>query len=333
LWVEFLESRDLLASVIINTGQVVRPVNDQLLGVNVAWWDSCLNTAQTKQLVEAAGLTMFRFPGGSSSDEWHFNAPPSYNGQGTSPSMAEFIASVGGTGLLTLDYGSGSPQEAAAFLAYLNGAVGNTTVIGSGQEWNKTSNTWVQKDWKTAGYWASLRAATPLAQNDGLNFLRIGRAAPFGFHYFEVGNEVYGSWETDHHGAGGDTGKTHDPATYVAFAKAFAAYAALIDTHISIGEVTGSISYDNNWTPNVLHQDVAQGFIPGFLSDHSYMQGPGHETDANLLFGTYSNPNAGGPGSPYDWALRAFGYRNLLNQILGGNARFVELLATEFNSV
>ena len=45
-------------------------------------------------------------------------------------------------------------------------------------------------NWNTAGYWASLRVATPLAQNDGLNFLRIGHAAPFtSIKFWEIGNE------------------------------------------------------------------------------------------------------------------------------------------------
>ncbi len=95
--VELLEGRELLAVVSVNAGQVVRSVDTQLLGVNLAWWDSDLNTAQTQQMVQAAGLTMFRFPGGSSSDDFHFNAPPTYNGEGTDASMASFIASVNGS--------------------------------------------------------------------------------------------------------------------------------------------------------------------------------------------------------------------------------------------
>src|SRR6516164_6997032 len=130
-----LERRELLA-VTINAGQRVRTVAPQLLGVNLTWWDTNLNTSATQKMVQNAGLTMFRFPGGSSSDDFHFNAPPTYNGEGTDTSMASFISSVNGVGLATIDYGSGSPQEAAAFLAYLNAPVGNTTPIGNGQEWN-----------------------------------------------------------------------------------------------------------------------------------------------------------------------------------------------------
>jgi hypothetical protein len=89
--IEALETRETPSAITVNAGQVVRPVNNQVLGVNVDWWDSSLNTAQTQQLVQAAGLTMFRIPGGSSSDEFHFNDPPRYFGQGTAASMAGFI--------------------------------------------------------------------------------------------------------------------------------------------------------------------------------------------------------------------------------------------------
>ena len=96
------------------------------LGVNLTWWDSALNTPQTRQMVQAAGLNFFRFPGGSSADTWHFNVGPTWNGEGTSPNMASFIAALGGTGLVTLNYGTASPQENAALLAYLNAPVGST---------------------------------------------------------------------------------------------------------------------------------------------------------------------------------------------------------------
>ncbi len=179
------------------------------------------------------------------------------------------------------------------------------------------------------------RASSPLAQDDGLNFLRIGRSTPFDVQYFEVGNEIYGEsdgdyWETDHHGSGGDTGKAHDPATYVAFAKQFATYAAEIDPGISIGVDTGSPTagdYDN-WTTNVLEQCAEQGFTPGFLSDHLYVQEPGTESDSTLLLDTVSDPS-----SSDDWANRAAAYRALLDQTLGAAGNNVELLATEFNSV
>ncbi len=311
---EGLEQRALLATISVNASQIVRSVDTQLLGVNVAWYDSDLNTPQTQQMVQAAGLTMFRFPGGSSSDDFHFNAPPTYNGEGTDGSMASFISSVNGTGLATIDYGSGSPQEAAAFLAYLNAPVGNTTAIGVGQEWNDSTNAWQSVNWETAGYWASLRAQAPLAQNDGLNFLRLDHPAPFGIQYWEVGNEEYGSWEIDHHTA------QHDPATYIAFAKQFENVAATIDPAISIGLDVGSPGSDfNNWTADILQQAASQGLTVGFLSDHNYVQAPGSESDSNLLLDTVTGTNSdpSDPGNPYNWAARAADYESLLTKYLG----------------
>lgn len=236
--VDLLEGRALLATITVGADQVVRPINDQVLGVKLAWWDVNMSTARTRQMVKDAGLTLFRFPGGSSSDEYHFTDPASYPGKATAPDFARFIESVNGRGLVTLNDGTGSPQEAAAFLAYLNAPVGNTTQIGVGPRWGNGG--WQDVDWKGANYWASLRASTPLAQDDGLNFLRIGHAAPFGFRYYEVGNEQYDSWETDMHA------KPHDPATYVAFARQFATLASTIDPAISIGINSGSVSQDNN---------------------------------------------------------------------------------------
>jgi hypothetical protein len=330
--VEQLEDRTVPSTVTVNAGQAVRTATALDLGVNLIWWDSALSTSQTQQMVKGAGLNFFRFPGGSSSDTWHFNVGPTWNGEGTTPSMASFIAALGGTGLVTLNYGTASPQEDAALLAYLDGSTGNTTVIGTGPQWSDASNSWVNVDWKTAGYWAGLRAAAPLAQDDGLNFLRLGRSAPFGVHYFEVGNEVYGSWETDHHAT------PHDPATYVAFAKQFAAYAAKIDSGIAIG-VDGSGtggSYSQipgNWTDQVLKQCVTQSFTPSFVSDHNYMFDPGHESDATLLLHSATDPNASGYGGPINWAGRAAAYRNMIAKDLGAGGAKVRLLATEFNSV
>jgi hypothetical protein len=82
--IEPLEARALLAVVTVNAGDVVNPVNAQLLGVNIASYDSDLNTGQTQQMVEAAGLDVFRI-GGSGADETHFNTAPTYTGEGTGP--------------------------------------------------------------------------------------------------------------------------------------------------------------------------------------------------------------------------------------------------------
>jgi len=326
----------------VNAATALHPVTTNLLGVNLAWWDGSLTTTQTQQLAEAAGLTVYRFPGGSSSDDYHFNVSSNY-GDGsavTIPQFAQFIQNVGGTGLITLDYGSGSPQEAAAELAYLQGSPSDTTSIGTGIEWNDSTNAWQNVNWQTVGYWASLRAAAPLGTDDGLNFLRIDHPTAFAnIKYWEVGNEEYGGWEIDHHGTaapgGVSTGAQHDPATYVTFAEQFSAYASEIVTTaglpalsigIDSGDPTGGS--DNNWTRNVLTAGSSIGFVPNFISDHSYMQAPGSENDQFLLNDTVTNPF-----SIDDWSVRYSDYQTMLQQTVGSHASSVQVMATEFNSV
>jgi hypothetical protein len=321
----------------IDAGTALGQVVTSTLGANLAFWDDKMTTPETQQMVAAAGLTTFRVPGGSFSDDFHFNSAsnsfdPTAN---TIPQFAQFIEGVGGVGVVTLDYGSGSSQEAAAELAYLEGSPGDSTVIGTGLEWNDRTGQWQQVDWQTVGYWATLRADTPLSQDDGYNLLRISHLAAFSeIKYWEVGNEEYGSWEIDHHGTPGpggvNTGAAHDPATYAAFAEEFATYVAAIDPTISIGidsaDPTGAS--DNNWTKNVLAQGQAIGFVPGFISDHNYMQAPGQENDSTLLLHTVSDPN-----SVLDWSTRYADYEDLLRAIVGNQAAGVQVMATEFNSV
>ncbi len=324
-----LDDRILPSTVTVQAGAAVRAATAQVLGANLTWWDSHLDTT-TRQLVTDAGLTLFRQPGGSSADEWHFDGPAYFNGASQTPTFNAFTAGVGGAGMVTLNYGTGSPQEAAAYLAYCNAPLVSAVAIGIGPQWNGTA--WVNKDWKTSTDWAMLRAATPLAADDGRNFLRVGRSAPFAWKFWEVGNEVYGNWETDKHTT------PHDPATYMTFGQQFAALATLIDPAAAVGlngSGTGG-SYSQiagNWTGQVLDQCAAQGYTPQFLSDHNYMNDPGNESDVTRLQHTATDPASTGYGGPVNWAGRSAAYRSLLTTKLGAAGAGVQLLCTEFNSV
>ena len=118
-------------------------------------------------MVQEAGLNFFRFPGGPA-QRVPTNDPPSYNGRGTAATFANFIASVGGEGVVTLNYGTASPQKGAAagvsqrerggYDRHRHGAA----VEQFGQRLCR----------RTGGRRATGRrsAAQPLAQNDGLNF-------------------------------------------------------------------------------------------------------------------------------------------------------------------
>ena len=325
-----LEARQLFATVSVNAQQPIKTIATPLNGVNLASWQYEQNTTQMKQAVQSAGLQLFRLPGGSAADGWHLTDAPPYNGYNTTPVMANFVQSEGGNAVVTVDYGSGSPQEAAAMLAYLNAPVGSTVAIGNGQTWSTTANAWVTQNFQTAGYWASLRAAKPLAKDDGLNFLRVNHAAPWGFTYYEVGNEEYATWETDHHSSTGVGGSS--PTNYITFAKQFSTLAAQIDPNAKIGiDVSPALEYnmpDPTWTADLLTQSAAQGFTPGFLSDHIYVTGL---TDQNLLLHSVNDPNFRQDNYLSSWANRDNFYRVLLTQKLGTAGAGVQLMATEFN--
>jgi hypothetical protein len=79
-------------------------------------------------------------------------------------------------------------------------------------------------------------------------------------------------------------------------------------------------------------REAAEAYIAS-QQHHSYMQAPGKESDLYLLLDTVSDPKNQDPNNPLDWALRASGYRAVLQKVLASAANRVELLATEYNSV
>jgi hypothetical protein len=339
--IESLESRCLLASVSVNPGTVIRNVDPKWLGFNTAPWDGQLSTGATQTLVNAINPGAIRMGGGSYVDDtWRFNLN---NQSQTMGQQANFTANHNAVGMVTVNYGSGSPQESAALLAYLNGDASNTFTIGLGEQWNGSS--WVDVDWKSVNYWAGLRAAAPINGNpDGLNFLRLNHPAPYDFTYWDIGNEVYGSWEVDHHGGTNDhlpmpsglSRAAHDPATIVSFAKQFQTLSLSIDPTISVGfdsQNTDPTQF-GNWVANVVTQANSshQNLNLGFVSDHLYMQDAGGESDSFLL-NTIAQPMVPIPANPKNWVQRAQKYRSIINANYGAGAANVELLSTEHNSI
>jgi hypothetical protein len=215
------------ATVAVDTTSVLATVPQSFFGLHTSVYDTSLNdTAKLPALLQTTGITTLRYPGGSYSDRYHwaqFSETPLYGstppacGQimdgylGVGADFGNFVKTLlatNTTGLITINYGTsvanstasvtagttgvlnrcsepntaGQPQEAAAWVAYANGLPTNTQTIGPDA---------TGFDWKTVGFWAGLRAASPLAADDGYNFLRIGHAAPVGIHTWEVGNEMY----------------------------------------------------------------------------------------------------------------------------------------------
>jgi hypothetical protein len=168
------------------------------IGVSGDRWDAKAFDPATVKLLQDIGITSLRFPGNNGIDalyHWSTGAvinpytndrAPAFATERKLPATIPIIDQLG-TALITVNYGSnlngdggGEPAEAAAWVAYMNGKPDNPQAIGKDSKGN---------DWKTVGYWASLRASAPLATDDGFNALRIKHPAPIGILLWTVGHE------------------------------------------------------------------------------------------------------------------------------------------------
>jgi alpha-L-arabinofuranosidase len=312
----------------ISADQPIRTADARWFGLNAAMWDSYYDTPTTASLLNELGTRIIRLPGGSLSDEYHWAFNKTLANTWTwQTSFANFIhvitnASVNAQAIITVNYGTGTPQEAAAWVAYCNAATSSSVSLGMDA---KGTN------WQTAGYWASLRASARLGSDDGKNFLRISRTAPLGFKYWEIGNECHGSWETD------DNTVAHDPYTYAMRATDYIALMKAVDPTIKIGLVStpGEDTYANNtshpahnsrtgadhngWTPVLLTTLNSLGVTPDFLVHHFYAE-YGSDNDQTLL------------QASANWASDATSLRQQITDYVGNNGTNIELLVTENNA-
>ncbi|NOZ06591.1 MAG: hypothetical protein GXP41_09635 [Chloroflexi bacterium] len=150
------------------------------------------------------GFTIARFPGGTVSSTYHWTdgigppetRPPGISGHNGAPVTNEYgldeqmlyMEETGATTNIVVNFGTGTAQEAAAFVAYANGSITDSTPIGVDE---------LGVDWGTVGGWAAKREE---------NQQRLGKVPhPYNIRYWEVGNELYGDWEYTW---------THDPIPY-----------------------------------------------------------------------------------------------------------------------
>lgn len=328
------------ARVTVDAAAAVRAVDERVFGVNAVMWDPQTGADATIELLREAGIRTIRVPGGSLSDEYHWwsnrTLANTWTWAAGFDAFARLIDGLGAQAFVTVNYGTGTPEEAAAWVAYANASADPAAppvVLGTDAK---------GRDWGTAAEWAALRAAAPLAQDDGRNFLRLGSATPFALRYWEIGNENYGTWETDERPAA----ERHAGFTYAQRVRDYAARMRAVDPTIKLGVVgvpsetdfanghfdhpatnprTGAVR--NGWTPVMLATLRQLGVTPDFLIYHRYDQGPAEdvpndpENDARLL------------QTARTWPQDAVAFRQMLQDYLGPTAAQVELVVTENNSV
>jgi hypothetical protein len=198
------------ANVAIDLGKGLSVLTEASLGLPAVTFDGNSFNPAGAPYLRAAGITLVRFPGNHGvADLYHWSTKTTTRYKGTEAgyfaSEADFpgfalLAEKLGQAVIVVNYGTnfdgdggGEPIEAAAWVAYANGDPASTQPLGK-----DTSG----QDWKTVGYWATLRSQAPLAGDDGFNFLRIQHPRPFGFKLWQIGDEIYnnGYYGRDHVG-------------------------------------------------------------------------------------------------------------------------------------
>ena len=333
-----------LVQVSLNTTQTVRTVDARHFGVNLAIWDGYYDSPSnftTAALLQEMGLRCVRVPGGSGSDEYHWASntklSETWQWQASFPEMMRVATNINAQVFVTVNHGSGSPQEAAAWVAYCNadaGLFGTANDVPLGVDSGG-------RNWQTAGYWSRLRSRTAAQNPDNqFDFLALGRSAPLGVKYWEVGNECYGTWEQD------TNALAHHASTYAQRATNFIARMKAVDPTIKIGVVgvPGENQYDNGyrdhpaynartaqtnygWTPVLVASLKSLGVTPDFLVHHHYPQW----TDPNNVAGSPDN-DAGLLQSTSNWANDAATLRQHVTDYFGSGGTNIELVVTENNT-
>jgi len=164
------------ALVMVNARSALGQLPTTAFGVGAVVWDDHLLDDNFPGLLSAAGVKVLRYPGGSASDAYRWQSNTMVSGQdyhaNPSNTFDAFMGVVQATGaqtMITINYGSGTPQEAAGWVQYANkGGPGYTGPVPTYAGGSSTGHT-------------------------------------YGVTYWEIGNEIYGNgtygdpWEYDVH--------------------------------------------------------------------------------------------------------------------------------------
>ncbi len=165
----------------IDASQTLRAADPRWFGVNTAVWDGYLDTSTTSNALSQAGVLSLRFPGGSLSDQYHWSTGQSIvwsNGlpvltNNWSMSFTNFMhvaTNRGAQAFITVNYGSGTSNEAAAWVLNANVTnhcnfkyweLGNEVYGAWEQDTNNPPNDPYTYALRFAGYRALMKAADP----------------------------------------------------------------------------------------------------------------------------------------------------------------------------
>ncbi|MER6512102.1 cellulose binding domain-containing protein [Nonomuraea sp. NPDC001636] len=111
-------------TVTVNARAALATAPETGIGSNHAIWDANLGTDQTADLLKDAGVKLLRYPGGSYSDIYHWadhTAPGGYVAPNTDfDTFMRGVRRTGAQAMVTANYGTGTAEEAAAWVRHAN---------------------------------------------------------------------------------------------------------------------------------------------------------------------------------------------------------------------
>src|SRR6185312_10846321 len=295
------------ASVTVNTQNALGQLSSIAFGANTAVWDGDLLDSTLPGQLAAGGVKILRYPGGSTSDVYHWQSDTTVPVQSYASPSNTFDAfmgvaqATGAQAMITVNYGSGTPQEAADWVQYANkGGANYTGPVPTYAGGSSTGHT-------------------------------------YGVKYWEIGNEIYGNstyggnWEYDTNAPG--------PATYGNNVVAYSQAMKAVDPSIKIGVV---LTAPGNWpdaqTSATSPQPWNNTVLPiacsaiDYVVVHWYPQGPTGESDSALLAATQNGESTSVSYTPSIPSMIAT-VRSEINQYCGAHASAVQIMVTETNSV
>ena len=297
------------ALVTVNAGASLGTIPAAAVGMNAAAWDSHLLDPGIPGMLQQDGVKVMRYPGGSTSDYYHWQSNTvetcslcgGVNASDTFDAFMGVVQGAGSQAMMTVNYGSGTPQEAAGWVQYANkGGPGYTGPVPTYPGGSPTGHT-------------------------------------YGIKYWEIGNELYGNgtygatWEYDTHALG--------PATYANNVVAYSQAMKSVDPTIKVGlVVTAPGNWPDGQTSQYSPQPWNDTVLPiacssvDFVIAHWYSQGPGGESDTGLLSAPENGEVTQNSSTPSIPSMVA-SLRAKINQYCGSHASAVQIMVTETNSV
>ena len=242
-------------SVVVNPANPGIAVTNQLMGMNMAvWYDFTGNKSAIVNAFQGAGIVALRWPGGSTSDVYHWN--------GTNANPANGVAPVPSTC-------QGAYQNSNTnYLSFIGGLEFANTALPGGYDVALT-----------ADYGTNAACTGGGDPTEAANWVKYAYANGGTVSHVTVGNEEYGSWEADMHA------KKNDPGTYAQAVAGGSGYYSLIkaqnpSTLVGVVVDANSFCCAAGWDSTVLSN--AKGSYD-FVEYHYYPQNPGNENDTYLV--------------------------------------------------